>query len=254
MNKNKRNFLLVVVLPIVTALCLLYFPRKAVRVLGLSGEVPVSAYAYVTRGMEDTVKYQTDHAQEMAKMVETLSGLKVRYLNSRSLYTIRSGEDARVVVKYGDGSWDLFVFAVSGEVRCNDKNYQAIDNAPLEELMAQIKSWTEPGVMPVSIWGEVQRDLEEPQSFRTRDADQIAEAMALLEKLDLQHIGDDDTVTIVNGEYNAKVALTYADETRYDLMLFGDGRLRYDEKNYTAADAAAVEELMEMIRSWILTG
>ena len=66
-------------------------------------------------------------------------------------------------------------------MRCNDKNYQAIDNAPLEELMAQIKSWTEPGVMPVSIWGEVQRDLEEPQSFRTRDADQIAEAMALLE-------------------------------------------------------------------------
>ena len=38
-----------------------------------------------------------------------------------------------------------------------------------------------PTEMPVSIWGEVLRDLEEPQSFRTRDTDQIAEAEALLE-------------------------------------------------------------------------
>ena len=65
----------------------------------------------------------------------------MRYLNSRDLYTIRSGEDARVIVKYADGSWKLFVFAVSGEVRHDNKNYQALDNTPLEELMAQIKGW-----------------------------------------------------------------------------------------------------------------
>ena len=142
MSKKKWIVAAVFVLAVGLAMCISFFPRKAERVLGLSGEVPVSAYAYVTRGMEDTVKYEADDAQEMTALVETLRGLKIRYLNSRDLYTIRSGEDARVVVKYADGSWKLFVFAVSGELRFNDKNYQAIDNAPLEELMAQIKSWS----------------------------------------------------------------------------------------------------------------
>ena len=142
MSKKKWIVAAVFALVIVLAACISFFPRKAERVMKLPGEVPVLAYAYVTRGMEDTVKYETDDAREMAKLVEQLSGLRVRYLNSRSLYTIRSGEDARVIVKYADGSWKLFVFAVSGELRFNDKNYQAIDNAPLEELMAQIKSWS----------------------------------------------------------------------------------------------------------------
>ncbi len=141
MSKKHWTVAAVIVLPIVAALFVFYFPRKADRVMDLSEEMPVSAYAYVTRGMEDTVKYQTDEVQEMAEMVERLSGLKMRYLNGSSVYTIRSGEDARVVVKYDDGSWKLFTFATSGELRYNDKNYQAIDAAPLEALMAQIKSW-----------------------------------------------------------------------------------------------------------------
>ena len=141
MSKKTRMIAAVLVLAVAAAMCISFVPRKAERVLGLSGELPVSAYAYVTRGMEDTVKYETDDAQEMAALVETLRGLKMRYLNSRDLYTIRSGEDARVIVKYADGSWKLFVFAVSGEVRHDNKNYRALDNTPLEELMAQIKGW-----------------------------------------------------------------------------------------------------------------
>jgi len=109
-----------------------------------------------------------------------------------------------------------------------------------------------PTEMPVSIWGEVLRDLEEPQSFRTRDTDQIAEAEALLEELELRRSGDDNCVTTYNGVYNAKVTLTYADGTRCDFFLYGDGRLRCDEKNYAAADAAVIEELMAKVRSWIL--
>ena len=141
MSKKTRMIAAVLVLAVAAAMCISFVPCKAERVLGLSGELPVSAYAYVTRGMEDTVKYETDDAQEMTALVETLCGLKMRYLNSRDLYTIRSGEDARVIVKYADGSWKLFVFAVSGEVRHDNKNYQALDNTPLEELMAQIKGW-----------------------------------------------------------------------------------------------------------------
>ena len=141
MSKKTRMIAVVLVLAVAAAMCISFVPRKVERVLGLSGELSVSAYAYVTRGMEDTVKYETDDAQEMTALVETLRGLKMRYLNSRDLYTIRSGEDARVIVKYADGSWKLFVFAVSGEVRHDNKNYQALDNTPLEELMAQIKGW-----------------------------------------------------------------------------------------------------------------
>lgn len=142
MSKKQWILTAAVVAALVTVLCIFYFPRKADWVMDLSGEMPVSAYAYVTHGMEDTVKYQTEDPREMAKMVEHLGALKMRYLNSRSLYTIRSGEDARVIVKYADGSWNLFVFATSGEVRYDNKNYQAIDVAPLETLMTQIKSWS----------------------------------------------------------------------------------------------------------------
>ena len=104
MSKKTRMIAAVLVLAVAAAMCISFVPRKAERVLGLSGELPVSAYAYVTRGMGDTVKYETDDAQEMTALVETLRGLKMRYLNSRDLYTIRSGEDARVIVKYADGS------------------------------------------------------------------------------------------------------------------------------------------------------
>lgn len=122
-------------------LCVFYFPHKAERVLDLCEKTPTGAYAYVTRGAEESVKYVAPDGQEVVRMAAQLEEVKLRYLNSSDIYTVRSGEDARVVVTYDDGSWKLFVFAVSGEVRCNDRNYQAVDAAPLETMMAQIKGW-----------------------------------------------------------------------------------------------------------------
>lgn len=140
MSKKHWAITAVIVLAIVTALCVFCVPRKAERLLSLDEKTPTGAYAYVT-GAEESVKYVTSDAQEVARMAEHLKGLKLRYLNSSSIYTVRSGEDARVIVTYDDDSWKLFTFAVSGEVRYDDKNYQAVDAAPLEALMAQIKSW-----------------------------------------------------------------------------------------------------------------
>lgn len=251
MSKKQWAVIAGVVLILAAALCVFYFPRKAERVLDLCEKTPTGAYAYVTRGVEDSIKYVASDAQEVAQMEEHLKGMKLRYLNSSSIYTIRSGEDARVIVTYDDGSWKQFTFVVSGEVRCNDKNYQAIDAAPLEALMAQIKSWENASVLTTSIWGEVSLGPLDQKSFRTQDADQIAQAMALLKGLQARRTFDDDTVSVRNNEYNAQMTLTYAGSEAE--VWFGEwGWLRYQEQNYMAEDPAVTKELMELVKGWII--
>lgn len=252
MSKKQWSLIAAVVLVIVAALCIFYMPREAERVLDLGEKTPTGAYAYVTRGAEDSVKYVASNAQEVAQMEAQLKGMKLRYLNSSSIYTVRSGEDARVIVTYEDGSWKKFTFAVSGEVRCNDKNYQAIDAGPLEALMAQIKSWENASVLTTCIWGEVSLGPLDQQSFRTQDADQIAKAMALLKGLQARRTFDDDTVSVRNDAYNAQMTLTYAGSEAE--IWFGEwGWLRYEEENYMAEDPAVTKELMELVKDWIIT-
>ena len=115
--------------------------RKAERVLDLSQGKVESIFVTTTKGTADPQRHTTTDKEEIAAAMACLQELRLHYPETSDIYSYRSGEDARVVVRYSDGGEVVFTFAVSGEVRRERKNYQAVDNAPLEELMAQIKGW-----------------------------------------------------------------------------------------------------------------
>ena len=128
----------------VAVMCVFYFPRQAAKVLDLQEEMPVSIHATVSRAAEsvaDAEKYSTADAQKIADAVTCLRELRVRYLNSSSVTTYHSQETAWITVVYADGSQRGIFFAPDGKLRYDDKNYSAVDAAPLKELMAQIKNW-----------------------------------------------------------------------------------------------------------------
>ncbi len=144
MSKKQWIITAVAVLIFVAVMCVFYFPRQAMRVLDLQEEMPVSIHATVSRAAEsiaDAEKYSTADAQKLADAVACLRELRVRYLNSSSVTTYHSEETAWITVLYADGSQRRIFFAPSGELRYDDKNYRAIDAAPLKALMEQIGNW-----------------------------------------------------------------------------------------------------------------
>lgn len=144
MRKKQWICVAAAVVAAVAVMCVFYFPRQAARVLDLQEEMPVSIHATVSRAAEsvaDAEKYGTADAQKLADAVTCLRELRVRYLNSSSVTTYRSQETAWITVLYDDGSQRRIFFAPDGKLRYDDKNYSAVDAAPLKELMAQIKNW-----------------------------------------------------------------------------------------------------------------
>ena len=148
MRNKKRWIVVAFVLAVAAALCAFIVPRKAERVLDLAERKEESIFVTTTKGVEDPQRHTTTDAEEIAAAVACLQELRLHMGQTSDIYRYRSGEDARVVVRFSDGGEVVFTFAVSGEVRRGRKNYQAVDNAPLEELMAQIKGWKESPALP----------------------------------------------------------------------------------------------------------
>lgn len=247
---NKKRWIVVFVLAVAAALCIFIFPRKAERVLDLSQGKVESIFVTTTKGTDDPQRHTTTDKEEIAAAMACLQELRLHYPETSDIYSYRSGEDARVVVRYSDGGEVVFTFAVSGEVRRERKNYQAVDNAPLEELMAQIKGWKESPALPRYISGKLYdgRSLDEIP-FRTEDPEEIAAAMALLRELQAKRTFDDNSVTFLNDAYYAKIDLAYVHgAARFEVGEWG--WLRYREQNYMAQDPAVTKELLELVKSW----
>ena len=249
---NKKRWIVVFVLAVAAALCIFIFPRKAERVLDLSQGKVESIFVTTTKGTDDPQRHTTTDKEEIAAAMACLQELRLHYPETSDIYSYRSGEDARVVVRFSDGGEVVFTFAVSGEVRRERKNYQAVDNAPLEELMAQIKGWKESPALPRYISGKLYYGPLNKVPFRTEDPEEIAAAMALLRELQAKRTFDDNSVTILNDAYNAKIDLAYVHgAARFEVGEWG--WLRYREQNYMAQDPAVTKELLELVRGWVVT-
>ena len=252
MSKKQWIITAAIVLAIAAVLSIFYVPRKLERVMDLPAAEPVSIHGHVSGDVYTLLmSYKTDDIPAMEQFLAPLWDLQMRYTNNSNVYQV--GEvSADVTVRFADGSLCRFFISDNGTVRCNDKNYFCKDTEALKDLLAQIESWENTSGLTTSIWGEVSLGPLDQRPFRTQDADQIAEAMALLEELQARRTFDDDTVSVRNDAYNAQMTLTYAGGEAE--VWFGEwGWLRYQEQNYMAEDPAVTKELMELVKGWIIT-
>ena len=100
-----------------------------------------------------------------------------------------------------------------------------------------------------SIFVTTTKGTDDPQRHTTTDKEEIAAAMALLRELQAKRTFDDNSVTILNDAYNAKIDLAYVHgAARFEVGEWG--WLRYREQNYMAQDSAVTKELLELVKSW----
>ena len=129
------------VLAAAVLLSIFYVPRSVEKVMDLPDAAPTAMSGGVTVSIHEDIKnYKTDDAQEMARVLELLRAIKVKYVSSSDAYAV-GGRDANVGMAFADGSNRRFFFAENGTVRYDDKNYFCEDKAALEELMDIICGW-----------------------------------------------------------------------------------------------------------------
>ena len=136
----KKKYWIIVtaaVLALVTVLAIFSVPRKLERVMNLPDTSPTAMSGGVTVSIHED---KTDDAQEMARVLELLRAMKVKYVGGSDAYAV-GGRDANVGMAFADGSSRHFFFAENGTVRYDDKNYFCEDKAALEELMNIICGW-----------------------------------------------------------------------------------------------------------------
>ena len=140
----KKKYWIIVaaaVLALAAVLAIFSVPRKMERVMDLPDAAPAAMSGGVTVSIHEDIKnYKTDDAQEMARVLELLRAMKVKYVGGSDAYAV-GGRDANVGMAFADGSSRHFFFAENGTVRYDDKNYFCEDKAALEELMNIICGW-----------------------------------------------------------------------------------------------------------------
>ena len=140
----KKKYWIIVaaaVLALAALLAIFSVPRKLERVMDLPDTSSTAMSGGVTVSIHEDIKnYKTDDAQEMARVLELLRAMKVKYVGGSDAYAV-GGRDANVGMAFADGSNRRFFFAENGTVRYDDKNYFCEDKAALEELMNIICGW-----------------------------------------------------------------------------------------------------------------
>ena len=139
MGKKESKVAAVVVLAVVV-ICIYYVPRLVVRTPSIPEKEIASISGYTSyKGLTDE-KYKTEELQEMERFLEAVQTLRMRYNNRSDIYEV-GAVCADVVVRFGDGSHWKLVLSDNGLVRCDNKNYRCEDQAAVQDLLAQIKSW-----------------------------------------------------------------------------------------------------------------